>query len=316
MNSSKYKYKLAIRDAVKSFENSFSDELHEHLLSKDINGFWRMWSAKTSKKILSVSNVDGKTSSHDIAGAFKNKFDLQSCTGNAAMGFDSMCNNNCIIDDWLFTVEDVDYVLHQCIKSGKAAGIDNLTTEHLFYCHPSVTVHLSNLFNLMLKHSYVPSQFGLGIIVQLVKDKNCDVCSSDNYRGITIGPLISKVFEYCLMLKFEHFLYSNDLQMGFSKNLGREFPLFALQKVSDYFVFRSSSIFITAIDASKTFDRVNHKTLVDKLCSRQALLCFVSLIINWYSKLYSCVHWNGVFSDFFQGIIWCMSGWYLVTHFV
>ena len=37
----------------------------------------------------------------------------------------------------------------------------------------------------------------------------------------------------------------------------------------------------------------------DKLCSRQAPPCFVGLIINWYSKLYSCVRWNGVFSDFF-----------------
>jgi len=268
MKSAKCKYKLAISDSVKSFENRFSDKLYEHLLSKDLNGFLRMWSAKTSKKILSVSNVDGKTSSRDIAGAFKTKFELQSCTGNAAMGFDNRCNNNCIIDDWLFTVEDVDYVLHQRIKSGKAAGIDNLTAEHLFYCHPSIAVHLSNLFNLMLKHGYVPSQLGLSIIVPLVKDKSGDVCSSDNYRGITISPLISKVFEYCLMLKFEHFLYSSDLQMGFKKKLGCGFPLFALQEVSDYFVFRSSSIFITAIDANKAFDRVNHKTLVNKLCSR------------------------------------------------
>jgi len=62
----------------------------------------------------------------------------------------------------------------------------------------------------MLKHSYVPSQFGLGIIVPLVKDKDGDVCSSDNYRGITSSPLISNVFEHCLMAKFEHFLYSNE----------------------------------------------------------------------------------------------------------
>jgi len=299
MKSAKYKYKLAIHDAVKSFKNRFSDKLYEHLLSKDLNGFWRMWFAKTSKKILSVSNVDGKTSSRDIAGTFKTKFDLQSCTGNAAMGLDSMFNSNCIIDNWLFTVKDVDYVLHHHIKSGKAAGIDNLTAEHLFYYHPSITVHLSNLFNLMLKHSYVPSQFGLGIIVPLVNDKNGNVCSSDNYKGITTSPLISKVFEYCLMLKFENFLYSSDLQMGFTKKLGCGFPLFALQEMSDYFVFRSSSIFITAINASKAFDRVNHKTLVNKLCSRQAPPCFVGLIINWYSKVYSCVRWNGILVIFF-----------------
>jgi len=90
--------------------------------------------------------------------------------------------------------------------------------------------------------------------------KNGDVCSSDIYRGITISPLISKVFEHCLMAKFEHFLYSNKLQIGFKKKLSCGFPLFVLQEVSDYFTSRSSSIFITAVDASKAFDRVNHKT--------------------------------------------------------
>jgi len=49
------------------------------------------------------------------------------------------------------------------------------------------------------------------------------------------------------MLKFEHFLYSNDLQMDFKKKPGCGFPLFALQEVSDYFVSRSSSIFITLL---------------------------------------------------------------------
>jgi len=73
------------------------------------------------------------------------------------MGFNNTCNNNCIIDDWLFTVEDVDYVLHQHIKSGKAAGIDNLTAEHLFYCHPSITVH----FRLVVLKSGLGLESGL-----------------------------------------------------------------------------------------------------------------------------------------------------------
>ena len=57
MKDAKYKYKLAIRDAVRSYENKFSDELYEHLLSKDLNSFWKTWSAKTCK-ITSVSNIN------------------------------------------------------------------------------------------------------------------------------------------------------------------------------------------------------------------------------------------------------------------
>ena len=39
MKSAKSRYKLAIKDAVHVFENKFSDELYECLLSKDVNNF-------------------------------------------------------------------------------------------------------------------------------------------------------------------------------------------------------------------------------------------------------------------------------------
>ena len=55
MKDAKYKYKLAVCDAVKSYEYKFSDELYEHLVSKDMRSFWKTWSAKTCKKIIQIS---------------------------------------------------------------------------------------------------------------------------------------------------------------------------------------------------------------------------------------------------------------------
>jgi len=106
------------------------------------------------------------------------------------------------------------------MKSGKAAGYDNLTLEHIVFSHPSLVAHLCNIFNLMLKHCYVPNEFGRGIIVPLVKDKRGDLFSSSNYRGITVSPIISKIFELCLLDRFDNFLSSSDLQLGFKKNIG------------------------------------------------------------------------------------------------
>jgi len=37
MKSAKYAYKLAIKDAVNSFEKKFSDELYDCLMSKDLH---------------------------------------------------------------------------------------------------------------------------------------------------------------------------------------------------------------------------------------------------------------------------------------
>ena len=66
-----------------------------------------------------------------------------------------------------------------------------------------------------MKHGHVPSQFGQGIVIPLVKDKHGDLCDTDNYRGITVSCIMSKLFEHCLMNKCGHYLYSSDLQFEF-----------------------------------------------------------------------------------------------------
>jgi len=80
----------------------------------------------------------------------------------------------------------------------------------MLYLLITLMTRLCNIFNLMLKHCYVPNEFGRGIIVPLVKDKRGDLFSSGNYRGITVSPVICKIFELCLLDRFSHFLNSSD----------------------------------------------------------------------------------------------------------
>jgi len=39
-------------------------------------------------------------------------------------------------------------------------------------------------------------------MVAIVKDSVGDSTDVNNYRGITLSPVISKLFEYCVMEKF------------------------------------------------------------------------------------------------------------------
>ena len=80
---------------------------------------------------------------------------------------------------------------------------------------PIIAYHLCNLFNLIIQHGYVPAQFGSGIIIPLIKDRLGDATKLDNYRGITLSCVISKIFEFCVSSKYGNFLTSNDLQFGF-----------------------------------------------------------------------------------------------------
>jgi len=84
--------------------------------------------------------------------------------------------------------------MHECISDLKlhnAGGHDNIYNEHLKMAGPQLEVHLFLLFNAMLRHSYVPTDFRFGIIKPLLKCKNGDQSNLNMYRGITLTPGIT-----------------------------------------------------------------------------------------------------------------------------
>lgn len=295
--NAKYKYKLAIRDAANQFEDKFNDELLESYMNKNFNSFWRSWKRKTCSKSPRTNCVNGRTKDTDIANVFAEHFsDLSHIPNNSMPDYNVDCTKSYETRNWQFTVEDVDYVINHSLKKGKAAGDDNVTAEHILFAHPCIVVHLCRLFNLIMKHGYVPAKFGSGIIVPLIKDRLGDATSVDNYRAITIGSVISKVFELCVGSKFESFLSSSELQFGFKKGIGCPNAVAVVQQVVQYFNSRGSSVYVSSLDASKAFDRINHTKLVNKLIDRNVPTCLIMVIINWYGKLTAAVRWNGILS--------------------
>ena len=100
--------------------------------------------------------------------------------------------------------------------------------------------------------------FGSCIVRPLIKDKTGDVNNVNNYRGITLIPIISKLFELVLLEICERFLSCDELPFGFKKEVGCAEASFALRSTIDYLKDRGSSIFVAALDISKAFDTVNH----------------------------------------------------------
>ena len=102
----------------------------------------------------------------------------------------------------------------------------------------------------MTRHSFVPIEFCNGIIVPLLKCKHGDASLLDMYRGITLSPVLSKLFESVLL---DLFLTSSDLQFGFKKNLGCSHALFAFNETVCYFMNNNSRAFGAFLDISKAF---------------------------------------------------------------
>ena len=76
-------------------------------------------------------------------------------------------------------------------------------------------MHLKYLICSILTHNFVPDQFGRGISIPLLKYRFGNVNDMDNYRTITLLPVISKVLESVIFSLCDNALDTDNLQFGF-----------------------------------------------------------------------------------------------------
>jgi len=64
-------------------------------------------------------------------------------------------------------------------------------------------------------------------------DVRTKAMSCNDFRGIAISPIISKVFEYCLLHSFQSLLATNDNQFGFKKGVSCSHAIHSVRKFID-----------------------------------------------------------------------------------
>ena len=141
---------------------------------------------------------------------------------------------------------------------------------------------------------YVPRGFKCSYIVPIpkIKDFRSRALTCEDFRGIAISPVLSKVFEYCFLERYQSLLTSSDNQFGFKKGLGCRNAIYALRNIVDGYVTNGSTVNLCAIDISKAFDKVNHHALLIKLMKKNFPVQLLDLIMNLFSGCISCVKWD------------------------
>ena len=77
---------------------------------------------------------------------------------------------------------------------------------------------LSIMFNAMLTHGFNPDDLLRSTIISIPKDSWGSLCSSDNYRGISLSNSICKLFDYVFIHMQKDGLQTCDMQFGFKSN--------------------------------------------------------------------------------------------------
>ena len=97
------------------------------------------------------------------------------------------------------------------MKRGKAAGLDDITAEHLKFCHPIVVSILCKLFNFFISTAHIPHGFGASYTVPIPKcDGRTKSLTEDDFRGISVSPVISKLFELAILDRYSNYFQSSD----------------------------------------------------------------------------------------------------------
>ena len=307
-NKSKAKaaYKLCVRNNQQKETSNISNALHDALINKSNGSFWKVWNSKFGNKKNHVLSIDGCSADEEIANNFA-KYFSKTCDVNSIeknKHFSEVFSQRIMqyVGDVLHDAQPINICMIDEIigkmTTGKASGTDGLSVEHLKHSHPILFSILTKLFNLMICVEYVPDAFGIGLTIPIPKgDSHVKNYTLEDFRGITISPVLSKVFENCLLMMMNNYLTTSDMQFGFKKNLSCAHAIYVVRSTVEYFNHNNSTVNLCAIDICKAFDKVNHSALFLKLMDRNVPRSIVLILKCWYDKIYTTVKWNLSFSN-------------------
>ena len=153
------------------------------------------------------------------------------------------------------------------LKRSKSPGPDDIPPSLLKDAASCLAEPLTYVINMSLRTGQVPNQWKQAKVLPLFKSGNA--IELDNYRPISILPVLSKVLERVVHTQFIDYLESNRLLYKYqfvfrrqhSTNLAVTFSTDSVRGAMDNGQF-TGSVFI---DLRKVFNTVDHSCLLEKL---------------------------------------------------
>ena len=182
---------------------------------------------------------------------------------------------------------------------GKALGYDSVSNKHFKYANEKLHVLMSLLYSSMLVHIFLPDAMIITIIAPIIKNKAGDLSDNNNYRPIALATIASKLFESLILSRVSTFSTTCVNQFGFKKHHSTKMLIFLLKEIFRHYIAIGSSMYVTVLDASMAFDKVNHSKLFTKLIDRGCPSFIVCILYCWCSTQTFTVRWCCSFSEFF-----------------
>ena len=214
------------------------EEFNEHFLS-------------VSQRILSPEQI--KAGEHFV------------CSDNLVQ-FCKERGNNSEFKIPLLSVHEVGKLVNS-LGNKKSMGPENIPAFFLQLTLPYIVEPLTYIYNLCIENNTFPAAMKVAKVIPLPKSN--DKSNPDNFRPISLLPLLSKPLERHIQKHLYNYLNGNSLlhlnQSGFRPKHSCQTALISLCDSWLSFINRSQVIGSLFLDFRKAFDLVNHSILLQKL---------------------------------------------------
>ncbi|CAC5362390.1 unnamed protein product [Mytilus coruscus] len=149
------------------------------------------------------------------------------------------------------------------LNTGKATDEFGISAEHLKTARSILLPIFTSIFNQIIATKQIPLFFKTGVTNPVLK-KLKDPTLVESYRGITVTPTITKLFEYVLLPRLTKNFIQADMQFGFTEGLSMLIAAFLVTECkSESKHVTLKPLYMIAVDSQTAFDVVSHIILLD-----------------------------------------------------
>ena len=176
------------------------------------------------------------------------------------------------------------------LKNKKSSGLDGSKNEMLKTGQTYLVPCIVKLFNTILSSGTYPTDWKIGYIKPIYKGD--DPIKPSNYRGISIMPCLSKVFNSVLNNRLQTFFDINNTidqsQIGFQPKTRTADHMFVLRTLIEKYQSKNSKLYACFVDFAKAFDSIIHSVMFYKLTQIGICGPFYNTLKTMYEA--NCIH--------------------------
>ena len=152
------------------------------------------------------------------------------------------------------------------LKANKASDTIGISAEHIIHAENDNLINLlTDIYKNLFSNGNTPECLSLATLTPLVKSYKKSLKSPNNYRGISLIPILTKVLEYIILQKCPELADSHVSQFGFKPNSSTQHAEFIISETIKYYNGKGSNVYLCSLDAEKAFDSCTWGVLFEKL---------------------------------------------------